>query len=149
MSFRIIALTKPISVTDYTSAPSMPLLLNGRLFEPIALDVNPIFYDFLVTPDGLAQAIQLQVGRDDPLCRTLGLAALADSVGVVQFSPCFRVWLSDERNATEAGVEAFGDLIIAQASDGTVLIGVSLDWLAKKGLVQRNLRLNTGSNARL
>jgi hypothetical protein len=133
MSFRVILLTDPVSVSDLPVAPRVPFQLGGREFHASPTPYDHAFYDFVLGADGGIRAVQVQIDRNDPVSQALGLPKIVDSANGVEFSPCLRIWLGSARDGSEAGVEAFGDLLLAQATDGTVAVGFSLDWLPGAG----------------
>ena len=129
MSFHVLTLSEPIQVTDYQHPPSLPVAIGARVFFRAPWNCDDVFYDFVVGQNAEIRGLQLQIGKDHPLSTALQSTNHGTLRNTVEFTPCFRIWISSIHDGNEVGAEAFGDLMILEAEDGTMAIGFSSTWL--------------------
>jgi hypothetical protein len=132
MSLHVTNPASDILIIQYDSPITLPLEVDGEIFTtPVELP-DELFYDFIVGADGVVNAVQLQIPRRHKLsCDLFPLTRdLPDSV---EFSPFLRIWLTGQRDGTESGVEAFGDLLLFERQHRGHALAFCRSWLATAG----------------
>jgi hypothetical protein len=132
MGFHVVILSEPIQVHHFHNPPSIPVAIGARTYRKAPWNCDDVFYDFVVGENQEIRGLQLQIGKDHPLSMALQSTNHGRLLGSIEFTPCLRIWFSSLRDGDAVGAEAFGDLVILEADDGTMAIGFSSTWLRTK-----------------
>lgn len=98
-------------VIEFQTPPPESIHQHGRWFKRLAhIAADIVFYDVIVNSELCPIAIELHVAIDDQVYGALNSNGLLKKRAYIDHCPFPIIWLTDSRDGTALGLEAFGDL---------------------------------------
>jgi hypothetical protein len=136
MASLVLIVQQPLRIIYLNDCPGFPAHIDGFFYQVEEIDEDVVFYDWLADSEDRIHGLEIHIPSSAlqsksklPLTEVLALD--------LNIYP--RFWLSQQRDGSPLGLEAFGDIAFGRSTDGRLAIIVGLDnWLtpAQSGQLQ-------------